>query len=172
MKNTFGKVIIPENDEERLNALAKFKILNTPPEENFNHIANMVARIFNVPVALISFVGKEEVFFKANFGYANQTASRGVSLCALAILEDAVTVFEDALKEPCLLANPLVQGDFGLQFYAGAPLKTEDGFNIGTLCILDFKQRFFSTDQTKLLKDFAIIIMELLNFRKLVLESK
>lgn len=170
MTNTFGKEIIPENDQDRLLELERFKILDTSPEESFNHIANLVAKVFNVPIALISFVSKEEVFFKANFGYKNSThAGRGVSLCALAILEPETTVFENALKEPCLLANPLVQGDFGLRFYAGSPLKTPDGYNIGTLCIIDFRQRFFSKDQIKLLEDFASIVMDLLILRRVAI---
>ena len=82
MNNTFGKSIIPANEKERLVALGKFNILNSPAEESFNHIAHMIARVFNVPIALISFVSKEEVFFKANFGYPDHThADRGVSLC-------------------------------------------------------------------------------------------
>lgn len=170
MNNTFGENIIPDNDQKRLQALNTFKILDSSPEESFTHIAHMIARIFNVPVALISFVSKDEVFFKANFGYPDHThAPRGVSLCSLAVLNDEVTLFENAKEEPCLMANPLVQGEFGLRFYAGAPLKTADGFNIGTVCIVDFKQRFFSKEQTKLLEDFATVVMNLLNLRRLAM---
>ncbi len=172
MKNTFGKNIVPDNDEERLLALERFNILNTSPEESFNHITHMIARVFNVPIALISFVSREEVFFKANYGYPNHThVDRGVSLCSLAVLDEKVTVFEDALQEPCLIANPLVQGKFGLRFYAGAPLKTTDGYSIGTVCIVDTKQRFFSTEQTQLLEDFATVVMNLLNLRRIALRS-
>ncbi len=171
MKNTFGKSIIPANEQERLLALERYAIVNTLPEESFNHIANMVGRIFNVPIALVSFVSKEEVFFKANFGFPeHKHMDRGVSLCSLAVLDDDVTVFENALIEPCLLANPLVQGKFGLRFYAAAPLKTADGYNIGSVCIVDTKQRFFSKEQTLLLADFAQIVMDLLNLRRIALQ--
>jgi GAF domain-containing protein len=118
-----------------------------------------------VPIALISFVDAERVFFKANHGFKQKYADRGVSLCALAVLDNNVTFFEDARKEPCLMANPLVQGEFGLQFYAGAPLRTKDGYNIGTVCIVDKKQRFFSKEQSQMLEDFAILIMDLIYLR-------
>lgn len=173
MNNTFGKPIIPSNEVERLLALERYNILNTPPETSFNHITSMIARTFNVPIALISFVSKEEVFFKANFGYAKHThADRGVSLCSLAVLDDNVTVFENAEKEPCLIANPLVQGSFGLRFYAGAPLKTPDGLTIGTVCIVDVKPRFFSKEQTQMLEDFATVVMNLLTLRRLSLQNE
>ncbi len=172
MNGPLDRSIIGDNEPERLSALEKYKILNTPPEKAFSHIANMVAKSFNVPIALISFVSEEEVFFKANFGYEEQDrADRGISLCALAILQDETTVFENPLEEPCLLSNPIVHGDFGLRFYAGAPLKTSDGHNIGTVCIIDHKQRFFSKDQIKLLEDFSEVIMDLLNLRKIALSK-
>ena len=74
------------------------------------------------------------------------------------------------MEEPCLMANPLVQGSFGLRFYAGAPLKTTDGYSIGTVCIVDTKQRFFSKDQIQLLEDFAGVVMNLLSLRRIALQ--
>lgn len=171
MKNTFGIDIIPDNENDRLAELRKFRILNTPPEKSLNQIALVVAKVFNVPISLISFVADEDVYFKGNFGLKSDSASRGVSLCAIAILQDATTVFEDTIEEPCLLANPQVHGEFGLRFYAGAPLRTPDGFNIGTLCIVDFKQRFFSSEQIALLEDFASMVMEVLVMRRIALEG-
>src|SRR5688572_16439291 len=140
MENTFGINIIPANDQERLEALRRFQILDTPPEESFDRLAKLTAQIFNTPIALISFVAEDQVFFKANKGMGtSRYTSRGISLCALAILNRDVTVFENPLEEPCLLANPLVNGKFGLRFYAAAPLVTRDGFAIGSLCIVDKK---------------------------------
>src|SRR5687767_6651357 len=122
MTNSFGKDIIPKNEEIRLKTLESYKILNTLPEGFFNNLAHIVAKTFDTPIALISLVGKDEVFFKANVGMPNVThTDRGISLCSLAILDNDPTVFEDAEKEPCLLSNPLVAGEFGLKFYAGAP---------------------------------------------------
>ncbi|RYY71130.1 MAG: GAF domain-containing protein [Chitinophagaceae bacterium] len=166
MLNTFGIPIIPQNDEDRLAALKRYKILDTPPEGSFNNIAKLATQIFDVPISLISLVGAEEVFFKANVGMGNTSkTSRGVSLCSLAVLSEELTVFEDAPQEPCLLANPLVAGDFGLKFYAGAPLVTMDGFLIGTMCIVDKKTRTFSEKDRGILKGLAAIVMDEIELR-------
>jgi GAF domain-containing protein len=172
IQNTFGKNIIPDNEEERLEELAKYQRVNFKADNHFNKIAQLAAKIFNVPIALIAFVDKEEVMFKANVGMeGTNTVNRGISLCSLAILNDDVTVFETPLEEACLLANPLVTGQFGLRFYAGAPLKTREGFNIGTLCIVDKKQRYFTEAQRSILEDLAAIVMDQLECRLELLEQ-
>jgi GAF domain-containing protein len=167
MKNTFGKSIIPDNEEERLAALDSYEILNTLPEGFFNNLAHIVARTFETPIALISLVDREQVFFKANVGMQGTThVDRGISLCSLAILDKDLTVFPDATEEPCLISNPLVAGEFGLRFYAGAPITTPDGFNIGTVCVVDKKPRIFSDLEQELLVQFAKSAMEAIEDRK------
>lgn len=167
MNNSFGKSIIPENDEERIIALESYSILNSLPEGFFNNLAQIVAKTFDAPIALISLVDREQVFFKANVGMPGVThVDRGISLCALAVLDSEPTIFEDATKEPCLLTNPLVAGEFGLQFYAGAPIITADGYNIGTVCVVDKKTRKFSEEDQELLKLFANSAMDAIVERK------
>ena len=167
MLNTFGKPIIPANEEERIKTLLSYKILDTPPEGYFNNLAHIIAKTFETPIALISLVDKEQVYFKANVGMeGTNQVSRGVSLCSLAILEPQPTIFEDTLKEPCLLANPLVAGEFGLRFYAGAPIITPEGLNIGTVCVVDKKPREFNTMDEDLLARFASSVMEAIIERK------
>ena len=166
MKNTFGIPIIPKNDAERLKALYRYEILDTPPEGAFNRIASLAAKLFQVPIALISLVDNERVFFKANVGMPGVTnVPRGESLCSLAILQEKPTVFKDAENEPCLLANPLVAGSFGLKFYAGAPLITSDGYNIGTVCLVDKKSRDFSEKEMEMLEDLAAVVMDEIEIR-------
>jgi len=166
MDNSFGMNVIPENDQERVEVLKRYKILNTPPEHTFNNVAKLAAQIFNVPIALVSLVNTDEVFFKANFGMGKTSISeRGKSLCSLAILTPEVTVFEDASREACLLANPLVIGEFGLKFYAGAPLITHDGFMIGTVCIIDKKTREFTSQDKEILKGLSNVIMDEIEMR-------
>lgn len=162
MDNTFGLPIIPDNEEERLAKLRSFYILDTYDEQGpFKHIAAIASRMFNVPIALVNLVDRGQVLVKANVGMeGTRTVSRGESLCSLAILRNDVTVFENAKEEPCLLANPLVSGEFGLQFYAGAPLKTLDGYNIGALCIIDNEPREFSASDQKMLESLAAIVMD------------
>ncbi|MEJ7693951.1 ATP-binding protein [Daejeonella sp.] len=166
MENTFGMNIIPDNDAQRIEALRRYQILGTPPEDAFDHIARLCTQIFNVPISLISMVDKEEVYFKANIGMGKaKVTPRGVSLCSLAVLKPEVTVFENAGDEPCLLANPNVTGSFGLKFYAGAPLTTHDGFRIGTLCLIDKKTRTFSERDQEILAGMAKIVMDEVELR-------
>lgn len=156
MNNTFNKPIIPENDALRLKALEYFDILNSLPDQYFTNLANIMAKTFSAPIGLVSLVAEESVHFKGNFGMEGvEKVDRGESLCSLAVLDAEPTIFEDALKEPCLLRNPLVTGEFGLRFYAGAPIVTKEGFNIGTVCVVDKEPREFSEKETELLKLFA-----------------
>lgn len=166
MKNTFTIPIIPNNDEERLRALYRYEILDTPPEGAFNRVAELAVKIFKVPIALISLVDKDRVFFKANIGMSGvRSVARGESLCSLAVLQSEPTVFENAEEEPCLLANPLVAGSFGLKFYAGAPLITSDGYNIGTICLVDKHTRKFTDGERAMLRDLAAIVMDEIEIR-------
>lgn len=174
MENHFiGVNLIPENEEERLAELQKYDILDTPPEGAFNHIAQMAVRMFDVPIALVSLVDAERVWFKANVGMGNtKNVPRGTSLCSLAILSSQPTVFEDALKEKCLMANPLVLGQFGLRFYAGAPITTPEGINLGTLCIVDKQPRSFHADEQRVLENLAQIVMDEIELRYLKKKSQ
>lgn len=161
MNNTFDIPIIPENEEERLLKLYAYEQFDKAGEGTFRYVASMATHIFQVPIALVSFVGKEHVWFKANIGMeGTDRVNRGTSLCSLAILDKYGVVFKDAIHEPCLLANPLVAGEFGLRFYAAAPLVTPDGYNIGAVCIVDKAPRKFSSSDQQLLQNLAEIVME------------
>ena len=166
MINTFGIPIIPQNDADRLQALEHYQILEADVQESFDNIAFIMAKTFDMPIALISLVDKDEVVFKGNAGMEGVSkTSRGISVCALAVLNEEAIVFENAAEEECLIANPLVVGDFGLQFYAGAPLTTVDGYNIGTVCLVDKRPRTFSAEQKKLLERFAKMVMNEIELR-------
>lgn len=166
MKNTFGIQIIPENDSDRVTELLSYVEINGLPDKYFSTITKIIAETFNTPIALISVVAKEHVEFKGNSGMEGvNVVDRGASLCSLAVLNADPTIFEDALKEPCLLNNPLVAGEFGLRFYAAAPLTTSKGFHIGAVCIVDKEPRPFSVKETALLKQFADTIMKELTIR-------
>lgn len=173
MKTILEKRLFPENENERLEKLYGYKVLdNHDKMGTFQHVVSMAARIFHVPVAVVSFVDETRVTTEANVGMEGiSEVSRDISLCSLAILQNGVTVFENAREELCLLSNPIVHGDFGLQFYAGAPLKTPDGFNIGVIAIADKKARSFSKDEEKLLEGLASVVMEELEERLAVSNS-
>ena len=162
MDNTFGIPIIPHNEEERLAKLRSLNILDTHREEGpFKHIASMAARMFNLPIALVNLVESEYVHTKSNTGIdVTEPIPRGTSLCSLAVLREGATVFQNALEEPCLLANPMVTGGMGLRFYAAAPLTTRDGYNIGALCIVDTEPREFSEAEQRILENLASVVMD------------
>ena len=168
MENTFSIPIIPENDQERLEKLFGYNVLETYDQSgSFQQVALMAAHIFKVPIALVSFVDALRVVFRGNVGMeGTEQVSRGVSLCSLAILSKDVTVFKNAKEEACLLSNPLVTGSFGLRFYAAAPLQSQAGFNIGSVCIVDKKPRDFTLPEQNLLKGLASFVMEDLESKK------
>ena len=168
MENTFGIPIIPENDSARLDNLRKYDILDTRSEGSFNNVASIAAHMFKTPMAFVSFVDESRVWFKANLGLENvQEVPRGVSLCSLAILSNTPTVFQNTLEESCLLANPLVAGEFGMRFYAAAPIKTPEGFNIGAVCVVDKEPREFNVGDQRVLEHLASIVMDELKLRSL-----
>lgn len=166
MTNTINYPTLPINEKKRLETLASYQILDSQPEEPFNKIVALAAKRFNAPVALISLVDKYRVWYKASLGMENLSeVSRKDSLCSMVILQDAVTIFNDALQEPCLLANPFVAGSFGLRFYAGAPIKTIDGIRLGAVCIIDKNPRYFSPAEQKDLEDLAVLAMQEIKHR-------
>lgn len=168
-QNSFGKNIIPDNEAQRLLELYKYAELNGTPDKYFNEQAFIIAKCFNTAIALISLVGNEHVEFKGNFGMEGTTVvDRGISLCALAILDSNLTVFRNAREESCLIANPLVAGEFGLRFYAGAPITTKDGYNIGTVCVVDKQPRDFTPEEEVLLRNFADNVMKELEYRFII----
>ncbi|WP_443947066.1 ATP-binding protein [Pedobacter sp. AW1-32] len=173
IENTFGINIIPQNDGGRVAALNRYQVMDTPPEDCFDNLAKLAREVFSVPIALISLVDADRVYFKSNMGMgSSRETNRGKSLCALSVLDEEVTVFEDAFKEPCLAANPNVAGDFGLRFYAGAPLVTSDGFLIGTLCVIDKVAREFSDLQRGMLEKMATAVMDLIELRHASLSDR
>ena len=152
--------LYPPNEAQRLYALRRYDILDTPPERTFDRITAMAARLFNVPIAVISLVDESRIWFKSHHGLNVEEISRDPGLCASAILQQEAWVLSDARTDARSAANPLVTGDFGLQFYVGVPLRTQDGFNIGMLCVLDQQPHAVAEAQIADLKDLAAIIMD------------
>ncbi|MEC5191214.1 MULTISPECIES: GAF domain-containing serine/threonine-protein kinase [unclassified Arthrobacter] len=152
-------------EEARMRAVERYRILDTPADGAFDRIAALASRVFSVPVAIVSVVDHDRIWFKAHHGTEVTQISRDPGLCASAILQDEAWIVKDATTDPRTLANPLVAGEFGLQFYAGVPLRTPDGYNLGTFCILDREPREFSAADTRTLEDLAAIVMNDLEMR-------
>ncbi len=153
------------DEEGRMQAVVHYGILDSPADGAFDRIAALAARMFSVPVAIISVVDHDRIWFKAHHGTDVTEIGRDPGLCASAVLQGDAWIIRDATNDPRTLANPLVAGAFGLQFYAGVPLRTPDGYNLGTLCILDREPREFSADDTSMLEDLAALVMHDLELR-------
>jgi hypothetical protein len=157
---TLMQNLIPENDVLRVAALQKYNIMYTPAEETFDKLTKTVADVFDTPMAFLSLVDEDTVFYKSQVGPFGRTqVNRESSLCSLTILSKEPLVIEDASLSTCFKNNPFVKAENGIRFYAGAPLITKDGYLIGALCVVDTKQRTFSFKDTLLLTEFAEIAM-------------
>jgi two-component sensor histidine kinase len=152
--------IIPANETQRLAAVRRYDILDTPPDGAFDRITALAARRFAVPISIISIVDEDRIWFKSHHGLAVGQIGRDPGLCASAILSNDPHILTDATLDARSLANPLVAGDFGLRFYAGVPLTTGDGHNLGTLCIIDKEARPIDQAQIEDLKDLAAVVMD------------
>lgn len=157
--------IIPENEAQRMEAVKRYDILDTPPDGSFDRITAFAARHFNVPISIISIVDHDRIWFKSHHGVPVEQIDREPGLCASAILSPEPHILIDANIDPRSLANPLVAGDFGLRFYAGVPLQTSDGYSLGTLCIIDKEARPINQGQIDDLKDLASIVMDQMELR-------
>lgn len=158
---------MPTNVEEteRLTAVRRYDVLDTPPDQAFDRLCALAARICNTPIGLVSIVDADRIWFKARFGVDIDEIDRDPGLCASAILQDDPWIVEDARTDPRTLTNPLVAGDFGLQFYLGIPLRTHDGHNLGTLCVLDYEPRTATDREVRDLTDLASVVIDELELR-------
>jgi tRNA A-37 threonylcarbamoyl transferase component Bud32 len=155
-----------EHEAARLDAVQRYDLLGAPSDDAFARITSLAARVLRTPVAIVSVVDHDRIWFTSAHGIRVTDIARDPGLCASAILSDEPWVIEDARADPRALDNPLVAGDFGLQFYAGVPLATPDGFNLGTLCVLDFEPRTISADELATLRDLAAMVMHELELRR------
>lgn len=132
---------IPSNEHERLQALRELLILDTPPEERFDRIVRFAADEFDVPIALISLIDSERQWFKARLGLQACETGRDISFCGHAVHAGELLMVENALRDPRFFDNPLVTGAPNIRFYAGAPLRLRSGAIVGTLCVIDTRER-------------------------------
>lgn len=135
----------------RLDALRRYRILDTDPEQAFDDLTLLASQVCGTPIALISLVDDHRQWFKSRVGLEAQETSRRVSFCAHAIAQPGLFVVPDALDDARLCDNPLVLGD-PLRFYAGLPLRAREGEALGTLCVIDRRPRSMTADQQEVLE--------------------
>lgn len=146
---------IPSGERERLATLRDLNILDTPAEEKFDRLTRLARRLFDVPIALVSLVDESRQWFKSTDGLDALETPRDVSFCGHAILGSGVFVIPDATKDRRFGGNPLVLGGPEIRFYAGCPLRAENGQTLGTLCLIDRTPREFDAEDVRSLQDLA-----------------
>lgn len=157
---------LPSNEELRLEVLRRYEILDSAPEEAFERITSLAKRLFDVPIVLISLIESDRQWFKSCIGLDTRTTTREVSFCAHAILSDEVMIVPDATADDRFADNPDVLGGPGIRFYAGAPLRTDAGVALGTLCVIDRKPRPPLTPaEQATLTDLARIVVDEMELR-------
>ncbi len=151
---------MPPNEAERLRALARYGLAGTSPEERFDRIARLAAHLIRVPVALVTLVDADTQWYKAAVGVPAGRTPRAIAFCAHTILDDDVLVVEDAATDPRFKDNPDVVSGIGIRFYAGAPIRTRDGYRLGSVCVIDAQPRTITPEECGVLKDLAAVAAE------------
>jgi GAF domain-containing protein len=156
----------PVNEEGRIAALEKYAILDTDPEQSFDDLTLLASFVCETPIALISLVDEDRQWFKSRVGIDASETSRDIAFCSTAILQSDVLVVPDALLDERFRDNPLVASDPHIRFYAGAPLINEDGYALGTLCVVDRTPRQLAPEQREALKALSRLVLAQLEFRR------
>lgn len=149
---------IPQGEPQPLQALRALNILNTNREERFDRLTELTRRIFNVPVAMLSFVDGQRMWFKSTAGIDIIEIPRDISFCGHVILTSEVFIVEDASKDPRFYDNPAVTQSPGIRFYAGCPLSHPDGSKIGSLSMIDHSPRQLSHDEIETLRGLTLVV--------------
>ncbi len=147
-----GTPMMSTDDAARVMALQKYAILDSEPEQAFDDLTLLASYVCKTPIALISLVDENRQWFKSKVGISATETSRSIAFCSTAIQQTDVFVVPDALKDERFRTNPLVISEPNIRFYAGAPLINEDGFALGTLCVIDQTPRELGSDQEAALK--------------------
>jgi PAS domain S-box-containing protein len=154
--------LIPPNETKRLEALHRYQILDTLPDEAFDRLTDLASLICETPISLVTLLDKERQWFKSRVGMEEEGTSRDVAFCRYAILDSHIFEVEDAVQDVRFKENPLVTSGPNIRFYAGYPLVDPDGYALGTLCVIDRTPRKLTEPQQKalvMLGDIAITLI-------------
>jgi PAS domain S-box-containing protein len=156
---------LPPNEQERLEELRRYSLLDTPPEIAFDNITHLAAHIFQAPIAAVTLIDAERQWFKSCVGLETREVGRNFAFCAYAILGEDVMIVPDARVDPRFAENPLVTGAPYIRFYAGAPLRTRNGLNLGTLTVSDTKPRTMTKARAATLAGLASLVVDEIQLR-------
>lgn len=151
----------------RLLALDRLEVLDTAPEEPFEDIVSLVQDVLHVPIAVVSLVDRNRQWFKARRGLDACQTARGIAFCDKTIRKNRPLVIPETRADPQFHDNPLVVGDPYIRSYLGIPLKTPDGYAVGSLSAIDTKPRDFSGSEVSILENFAKLVVGELELRQI-----
>lgn len=155
----------PVNEKERMACLPAYEILDILPEKQFDDLTFLTSCICQTPVALISLVDSSRQWFKSHYGFSARQTSREVSFFGQAILNNDSFIVTDTLQDPRFSDNPQVIENPHIRFYAGIPLQSTSGHNLGTLCVIDYKPRVLTEDQIEALEAISHQVMDRCDMR-------
>jgi GAF domain-containing protein len=161
-----GAPIMSSNDAARVAALQKYAILDSEPEQAFDDLTLLASYVCKTSMALISLIDENRQWFKSKVGISATETSRDIAFCSTAIQQRDVFVVPDALQDERFRTNPLVVSEPNIRFYAGAPLINEDGYALGTLCVIDQTPRSLAPDQEAALKALSRLVLMQMEFRR------
>lgn len=153
------------DEEQRLAAVRRYDVLDSPPDGAFDRVCALAARFFGAPVATVTIVDEDRIWFKACQGLDAEEVPREPGLCASAILQDDAYVITDGLTDPRTADNSLVHGEMGVRFYAAAPITTSDGYRLGTINVIDTAPREATEEDRQTLGELAAVVMDELELR-------
>lgn len=156
---------LPDREAERLEALRRYRILDTPPERAFDDITGLASFICGTPTAVMSLVDDHRQWFKSKVGISGTGTPRSEAFCAHTINQPRLLIVEDARRDERFAGNPSVTGDPHIRFYAGAPLLTSEGLGLGSLCVIDPSPRNLSTAQKTSLEALARLVVTEMELR-------
>ena len=158
---------LPLNETERIDALRSYHAADLTEKKDFDELTTLASAICQTPVALITLIYDKKQTFISHKGTEIKETDREVAFCAHAIASsDDIMVVNDATKDERFADNPMVTGDFNVRFYAGVPLINEDGYALGSLCVIDHQKKELSEHQTSALKILAKQVVDKLELRR------
>jgi GAF domain-containing protein len=157
---------MPITETARVAALNRYAILDTEPEQSFDDLVVLASFVCRTPIATLSLVDDHRQWFKSKVGVEVRETPRDISFCAHAIQQEELFIVPDALEDPRFKDNPLVLGDPHIRFYAGAPLIDEDGYALGTLCVMDRQPRELDDTQKEALRSLRRLALSQIELRR------
>lgn len=148
----------PSDEEARLAALRSLRLLDTKAEERFDRVVRLTKKSFDVPIAYVALIDSDRQWFKSRIGMAPEQTPRNTSFCGHAILQDSPFIVPDARRDARFAGNPMVVGEPFARFYAGQPVRSPNGYKVGTLCVMDKKPRQFGPDEIEILTSLASLV--------------